>query len=436
MNFFEEVLSMAPRYRILAWAFFWAVVGILTSETGQARAQTLDEGWNVLDGKYRSVKGRLAYILKGQERVEPTDRSQAEAIDLLAKYYTYSVYLRKLDTELGGIRKDYGEFEKEIDGILNSQNRDALQPLVEALRDKVRIHALEVIQLKEARPIHKLYNARVLAKIAKLGQPALADTLITVLNDPQQNDGVRYYIFEAMGTLLSQTQPQQSQPLLSKDLQAKCAEALVTFLEQRKGPDKNASPEEIDGFRLLRREAVRALAKIHTPAFNDKVRPALVLARFAGNDERIQPPPRIDERLEAAIGLARMEPGKDKRYQADYAAGQVAKCLGAFAHMADNERTSKDDRTNKDAHTYPYRLYAAYLKDSLEAMKKISEKNMYVVQIADRGTQVLNKVLGSAEINPNEQTWWRSSQSDPPSKELFQGSADSTVKPGQDVEEK
>lgn len=418
---------MLPRFRIFGWAFLLAVIGALATELDSVRAQTLDEGWNALDQKYRSVSGRVDGFLKGADRVDPSDKSSVEAIDLLAKTYTYGVYLRKLDTEVGGIRKDFASFEKNLDVIL--KGREGLQSLADVLRDKVRIHALEVIQLKEARPIHKLHNARVLAKIAELGQPALAGTLIDVLKDPQQNDGVRYYILQGMGTLLSQVQSPQSTPVLSKDQQAKCAEAIVTFLEQKKGPVKSASTEEIDGFRILRREAIRALAKIHTPAFSDKVRPALVLARFAGNDERIQPPPRIDERVEAAIGLARMEPGKDKRYQADYAAGQVAKCLGEFAHMADVERT------NKEARTFPWRFYAALLKDALEAMKKNNEKNVYVVQVSDRGGRVLNQVHGGTAIEPNEQTWWRSQQSDPPSKELFQGSADSTVKPAQPSEE-
>ncbi len=419
---------MLPRSRIIRWSFPLVLLAVLASNPSPVRAQTLDEGWDRLEGKYRSVHNRVIGFLKGTERVDPSDRSQLEALDLLAKTYTYKVYLNKVD-ESGGIHKDFVGFEKDIDGILQGRDRQALQSLADVLRERVRTHALEVIQLKEARPIHKLYNARVLAKIAELGEPALAGTLVTVLNDREQNAGVQYYILQAMGTLLAQVQQPQATPLLSKDQQAKCAEAIVTFLEQKKGPAKNAPPDEIDGFRILRREAVRALAKIHTPAFSDKVRPALVLAQFAGNDEHIQPLPRIDERLEAAIGLARMDPGKDKRYQADYAAGQIAKCLGEFAYVVSKERA------NKEASAHPWRIYAAQLRDGLEALKRINGKNMYVGQVSERATGLLKRVIEGAVIEGNELTWWRSPQSDPPSKELFQGSPDSSVKPAQPSDE-
>jgi hypothetical protein len=376
------------------------------------------------------VRGRATGLIKGAETFDPNDKSQSEAIDLLAKTYTYAVYLKKLDTERDGIKKDYEAFDKDVDGILKARNRESLQPLAEVLSDRVASHALEVIQLKEARPIHKLHNARILAKIAELGHAGLAGTLVTTLKDSQQNDAVHYWVLKGMETLLSQVQPQQAAPLLSKDQQAKCAEAIVEFLdlEQKKAPSKNAAPEEIDGFRFLRRAAIRALAKIHTPAIDNKTRPALVLARFAGNDERIQPPPSIDERVEAAIGLARMEPGKDKQYQPDYAAGQIAKCLGAFALAAQNDRNN-ENKEKKDLATHPWRVLSALLKDALEAMKRNTGKNDYVAKVADKGAQILNKTMAGSTIDGNDLTYWRSSQSDPPSKELFQGSADSTVKP-------
>ncbi|HEY7330290.1 MAG TPA: hypothetical protein VH592_21810 [Gemmataceae bacterium] len=408
---------MAPRIRWFSWVVVLAVGALLTVELGQTRAQTLNEGWNVLEQKYNGARGLALGFLKGQP-VDPNDKNHQEAIDLLAKTWTYGVYLRKLELQHDGMRKDFAEFERAVDtDILKPRNQQAVQTFAEIFRDKVRVHALEVIQYKDARPIHKLHNARVLAEIAKLGQEELADTLVTVLNDPQQTDGVRYYMFNGLATLLPRLQPAR---------QAKSAAALVEFLEKRKGPDtKKATPEEVDGFIFFRREAIRALAKVRTPAIDDKVRPALVLARYAGNDTSIQPPPRIDERVEAAVGLARMQTSNNKQYQADYAAGQIAKCLGALAQSAEAERANQ-----KDTRTHPWRILAAQLKDALEDLKKINEKNQWVVKLADRGAQVLGDVIKGNPINATEQTWWSSQQSDPPSKELFQGSADSVVKPG------
>lgn len=415
---------MALRKRWFGCMGVLAMVVTLTGELKETRAQTLDEGWNVLEGKFRSGAGNLALGFAKGARVDPNDKNHTDAIDLLAKFYTYGVYLRKLElqpTTVGtrgdSIAKDFDAFSNIVDrDILLAKDRQAMQTFAEIFRDRVRVHALEVIRFNKARPIHKLHNARVLDEIAKLGQPQLADTLLTVLKDPQQTDGVRYYILKGLDTLIPRLQPQQ---------QAKCAEALVEFLDQKKGPGSKAPQEELDGFRMLRRQAVSALAKIRTPAINDNVRPALVLARFAGNDESIQPPPRIDERVEAAYGLARMQAPKDKQYQADYAAGQIAKCLGAFAQAAEAERA-----VAKETRTHPWTIMAAQLQEGLTDLKKNSGTNQYVSRIADRGHQLLNQVIKREQIKDNEQTWWTSAESDPPSKELFQGAADSVIKPG------
>ncbi len=414
---------MAPRMRWFGWLGLLAVVAMLTVELRHIRAQTLNEGWNKLEEKYNAGPRNLALgFLKGA-RVDPNERSHQEAIDLLAKTYTYGVYLQKLDTQPNAMAKDFDALSNAIDkDILRARDAQSMQTFSEIFRDKIRIHALEVIQFKDARPIHKLHNARVLAEIAKLGQPDLAATLITVLKDPQQTAAVHYYMLKGLTTLIPNLPPPQ---------QAKCAVALVEFLEQKKSLPKNATPPEIDGYRVLRREGVRALAKTRAPAIDDKVRPALVLARFAGNDVSIQPPPRIDERIEAAIGLARMQaPPKDRQYQADYAAGQIAKCLGALAQEASSELSNREpNKDARDTRLHPWRILAATLKEALDDLKKHNEKSQYVAKIADQGGKVLNQISKGEQIRGNELTWWTSQDSDPPSKELFQGSPDSIVKP-------
>jgi hypothetical protein len=426
---------MAPRLRLVGWLVPLSLA-VLLVEGRQAQAQTLNEGWQKLDSDYLRVRGRITNFRKGAEKVDRNDKSHVEAIDVLAKTHTYGVYLQKLENPppgKPGMDRTYTDFVSDIRAVTQAKDRQTMQPFGDVFRDKIRIHALEVLEFDQARAIHKLYNARVLAKVAELGQPELADTFIKLLDkDSKQNDGVRYYVLRGLATLLAQVQGPDLTPVLAKPRQANCAEAIIEFLEQRKGPAKSAPPEEIDGFRLLRREAIRALAQIHIPAVKDEVRPALVLARFAGNDASIQPPPRIDERVEAAIGLAHMKSAQDKQYQPDYAAGQIAKCLGTFAQMFDKELS--DIKNNKEMQTRPWRIDALMLKDALTALKTDSGKNAYVAQVASRGMTVLDAIIRGSSVGGNEVTWWTSTESDPPSKEMFQGSADSVVKPAAPAE--
>jgi hypothetical protein len=419
---------MAPQSRWFRWPVLWAVCIGAAMTLPQIQAQTLEDGWTPLNNKSLQARGRLTNLFKGSEKFAG-DKSQIELVDLLAKRYAYGILLNPDMTNPVQLRREMNEFDSYISSL--QKDREMLQPLSDVFRDKVRLRAKEMLDLdnRTAHPIHKIHAARLLAKVAVLGQGQLAETLLAVLKDAKQNDGVRYYLLRGLSTLLAQVQPGTTKPVLTNDEQKKSAEALVEFLEQRKGPSPKAPPDEIDGFRMLRREAIRALAQIHTPTISDKIRPALVLARFAGNDERIQPPPRIDERIEAAMGLARMQTAKDKLYQSDYAAGQIAKCLGAFGQMAKGERA--DYEKNERMMTRPWRIDATMLKEALAVLKTEGGKNEYVARMVERSDQLLGYVINGKTLDANDLTWFNSPESDPPSKELFQGATDSVVKPAQ-----
>jgi hypothetical protein len=396
---------------------------------GAARAQTLSDGWNVLDNKWRTHRGTLRDLFKGTLQADPSNTAHVEAIDTQARYVTYRVYLDHLEGQPSRIEKAYKEFDGDVKDITTGKVPQAMQPLAELYRDKVRVHALEVIQFDKAKPIHKIHNARILARVADLGQgKQLAETLVVVLQDEKQNDAVHYYALRGLRSLLALAQKQQSPPLLTKEEEAKCAEAIIAFLTRKPNLPAGAPQREIDGFRIYRREGVRALAQIHTPAFSDKVRPALTLARFAGADESIQPPPRVDERMEAALGLARMSSAQNKQYQPDYAAGMIARSLGAFFTEAESERERTTDRTR------PWKIDATHLMEALAALKEDSGKNAYVSQVVDRGTRLLTGIVKGGQLDAGQKTWFTTSQSDPPTTELFKGAADTAVKSAKPAE--
>ncbi|HEY7424734.1 MAG TPA: hypothetical protein VH682_10940 [Gemmataceae bacterium] len=414
------------------WRFIFALLlgAFMLAPICVTQAQSLNDGWKALDDEYRGRSKLINALLGGKTATDPGDKKHVEALDLAAKYDTYRVYLDHLEvpdpkqTNRPSIDRVFKDFERNVSGL--ERTKETTKAAAEIYRDKVRLHALEVIQFDKAATVHKIHNARILAEIARLGQPQLAETLVTVLKDDKQNDGVRYYALRGLRNLLALSQPMQS--LLNKDQEAKTAEALLDFLEHKQGPPKGAAPEEIDGFCVLRREVIRALALMHTPAVSDKVRPALTLARFAGGDGGIQPPPRIDERMEAAVGLARMQSAENKEYQADYAAWQIGHCLGAFAQKANEEK--EGDRTR------PWKIDAYRLSEALDALKEINGKNTYVVSVVNRGKRLLGEVMKGSQANTNDVTWFLTPQSDPPSKELFKGAADTVVKPAEEPAEK
>jgi hypothetical protein len=418
------------RYLSQSRLLFGLVLGLsLLAPLAAVRAQTLSDGMRALDDKYKSHRNLLRDLFKGAIQADPGDKNHVEAIDTEARYVTYRVYLDHLEGQPTKIEKAFKDFESDIkDVTTGARNPQVMQPLADVFRDKVRIHALEVIQFDKAKPIHKLHNARILAKVADLGQGKLAETLLTVLQDDKQTGGVHYYVLHGLRGLLGLAQKQQSPPLLTKDEEAKCAEAIIAFLSRKPNLPAGAPQEEVDGFRILRREGVRALAQIRTPSFSDKVRPALTLARFAGADESIQPPPRVDERMEAALGLARMPSAQNKQYQPDYAAGMIARSLAAFITEAEGEKEKPTDRLR------PWKIDASLLIEALKDLKADSPKSTYIGQVADRGTRLLQDIVKGAQLDAGQKTWFTTSQSDPPATELFKGAADTAVKSGKPAE--
>jgi hypothetical protein len=225
---------------------------------GAAWAQTLNGGMNELEDAYRKRRILAGQLLKGTTAFDAGDKTHDEALDLEARYMTYRVYLDRLEVrEEKANRPTIERAFRDFEGDLNylEKGKPGTQAASDVFRDKLRLHALEVIQFEKAKPIHKLFNARILAEVGKLGQAQLADTLVEVLADKTQTDGVRFYALRGLRTLLALPGPMPMQPLLNKAQETKCAEALLDFLEKKQGPSKGAPKDEIDGFRVLRREA-------------------------------------------------------------------------------------------------------------------------------------------------------------------------------------
>ena len=186
----------------------------------------------------------------------------------------------------------------------------------------------------------KVWADEVQPRLAEGNAEYMAEVMLSLVDNPKVNDGVRYYMLRGLASLLALPRP--TQPLLKKETEEKILPSAMKLVE-KKGVFPKATPRgEVEGFKILRREAIKVVAQYRTPIVG-KERPALILARVAGNDQGIVPAPRLDERIEAAIGLARMTAGAAKfpDFQPDYAMFQIASCVGEFGNQADRNRDAK-----------------------------------------------------------------------------------------------
>ncbi len=372
-------------------------------------------------------------LFTGKVALDPNDSEQSKAVDAAARYTLYR-FRDVRSKETGWIDRTYQDFEDlQLRPIL--ANRDKNMGVPELFTKLMVQHAKLVLQspptLREG-PIARVNTARVLARLTKLGQPELADVLLETLAqeiqfdakplEESRNDGVKLYVLRGLGELLA-LQGAMGQPVLSKDREQKVVIALMKFIERKPPLEKGAPADEIEGARVLRREAIRALANGRLPTLEtaEKQRPGLLLLRVVANDG-LTPEPRMDERIEAAIGVARLSPERDKTYQPEYAAHQLiffVQALGAYTNRGLKEEP------------LPLKVYAARLDDALDQMKTTSKSDAVNKAIVEC-LRVLVPIeadgkLTKAEAIDNLTKWELANPSKAES--LYSDLKDATVKP-------
>jgi hypothetical protein len=388
--------------------------------------------------KNRSV---FMKMLRGDDPYDANNKAQQEILDSGAKYVTYRFTWVTIEKDRGKVDEVHRDYEAQLQAIV--RNKTNQQDIANAYTKAVIVRAREVIALRSINTrkpdLARINAARVLAKLAELGQGELADALIDVFNQelardadptgPKRNDGVVYYVLHGMRDLLALPVPAQpGKPVLTPEREKKLAETLQAFTAKAPPFSKDTPAEEIEGYRAMRREAVHGLAYCRAPGMKDKERPAMTLLRIMARDGFL-PEPRIDETAEAAIGLARLRPvpeldGTD--YQPEYAAYQLAQYADYFVKYYLNNLSDPNDK-KKFVEMRPYRIYASRMLEALEAMKA-DIKNEYVAKAIDECRKVLAPVeKGDVTKTLDLEDWLKTNP--PPVQGLFKGVADSTAKP-------
>jgi len=241
--------------------------------------------------------------------------------------------------------------------------------------------------------IVRINAARLLAHVARTGAPAHWPTITTLLADPNTPTGVKHYLFQAAGALLSA--PDVQDPKIRhhmqvvnyqiKDAPQQSAQALGGLVKAIQDCINDPGllvagmsldkPETLTDDQLLvvgfvRHQAVKALAKtkfvrVVGPDGKTPLYPAYTLVRIAMSDPNLLPAPKPAEVADAVIGLCNMAPAEEqlkggfklvKEYNADVVVEAVTAGLVTFA---------KPRAANAFDNTVKWRYYAAELAGAL-----------------------------------------------------------------------
>jgi hypothetical protein len=402
------------------------------------------DGKNVLDDAYaKQQKDNLIdKLLSGAPSADPNNKQHTEALDVAAQWYTYRLTWG-LEAEPGKINGLFNELDNLVFNRLHEGGKKSASS-AELFTLGVIAHADEVlkankkpiVRINAARVLYRLTDrndalaeteADVLARFGAEGRNKLADALAPVIEEPgTAADGARYWALKTLRNLLALPQPTQT---LTREHEEKALAAVLKFLKDRNGTlPAEASPNEFEGFRMLRREAVRALAQGHYPRLaDDKGRPALELLKIAVVDG-VEPPPRLDERVEAAIGVARARADAENGYQPDYAAQQLGIFVYDFIVLYNEEKK----RAQKDQPVRPWAVYASRLYEALDAMNA-QTKDPRVAAVVEASGRMLAEVekgtAGGDRLNPSDlKTLLLDDKA--PKGPLYRGADDAKVTPG------
>jgi hypothetical protein len=344
------------------------------------------------------------------------DNKEAETVKAAACYHIYPLTLSENQFKPGEMDKLVKYTEDFIKKFCKKK------PTSKARQEcaKQTLAALQLILSNVKQPAVARVNAgRLLMRLAaESGMEETADVAREVIAEPKQNDGARYYCFKAVRELYLALGPQAT--IKDKQREGQLITALVQFIERKNPVTSLSAKDEIEGLQTVRREAVKALALCRTPALasNPKVRPALTLARVVGIDGSLSPEPRLDERLEAAIGLASLDPKLSKDYQPHYAVYQIGSFLKDYSGTYLAEKGKR-----------PWKTQAARLNDALKDLDATDPKDAYTKTLTGLASRILASIETDSNPDPAQLAIWLENNKPVDTKSLFKGADDAVVQP-------
>ncbi|HMF13740.1 MAG TPA: hypothetical protein VKE94_15585 [Gemmataceae bacterium] len=432
-NYFQSRVVVAGAFLGVAW---------LAAELSHAPAQQAGKGQERLNYEEKAYLAKANDIKQMLAGSMPADK---KVLDLAAQRYAYRLTL----TELQNKKDEMHILVRDVVNELNSQRREdrqsneAVQILNSALVTRLR----EV--LPNPRPIASINAAIILAHMAKIGHEEATEALAEALADPDMNGGTKVWAAKGLHDFFMLAFPTgEEQPVYFKDKEreARCIKALLTAFDVKLPNNPPPTPEEIDGLRVLRREIISALGATRYPALIDakgasQGNSALTLIRALRNDG-LNPSPRLDEQVEAAIGLAMMKtiPNKDYKAASPYQVDVAAYHLGRFIVDFARRHQSRKEDENK-AHAQPWKTSAAHLSIALAALAKDADafnkndptKNgkmaQYVKGIVKDCLPILKAIEADGDPRPDQLSEFleKSQRDDEP---IYKGDQNSVVKPG------
>jgi hypothetical protein len=268
--------------------------------------------------------------------------------------------------------------------------------------------------LQNAKPIARINAAIVLARLGETGDEAVVKPLLKILNDKKQYDAVKLYALKGLKNVFRAKNQQDAEPFKDRDDESDYVRDMLEFMVRKPNLPPNATQEEMEAFKYVRREAIRAVAQTRHALLLKKnkpipladrrpAQPALELLRIIRNDG-INPAPTFTEQIEAAIGICLMKPRLYPTYQVPHALQHLGLFFVEFADKYEKDRPLSADQKKAPWQKESVRLQEAL--SSLEAVDASPEDKSTIKGFVAAAKPMLKRIEQKSESNIRDLRKW------------------------------
>ena len=420
---------------------FLAALAILSGRAATAQDPKRDDEEVVIESKEKFDGNDRSEVQKLQNGKPPTSSSK-QLLERAAKAYvyrlTYPQFQERLPPE--GSRFDQAksvyDISQELFSLFVFPDPSRNIPQSQQLNQQLYMHEfttalIEPVErvLQNAKPIARINAAIVLAHLGETGDETVVKPLLKILKDKNQYDAVKFWALRGLKNVFRAKNTPDVDRFKDTDDVADYIRDMLDFLARKPDLPANATPAEVEAFKIVRREAVRAVAQTRYPAIEKKKavlgRPALELLRIMRNDG-VNPEPRFDEQVEAAIGVCLMKPRLYPNYQVVYALQQLGVFFLDFADKYEKER-------NKQAKSFPWPIESVRLQQALATLDDVdaSEADKKAIKgfVAEAKGGILKPIQekGATSVD-GLRRWLGKNQLPDNNNTLYKGQKDATIK--------
>jgi hypothetical protein len=307
---------------------FWLLLGlgiVLGPPAGGWSQGQLGGTKDSLQKAFRENSVRRDKLFSGEEAAAAEDKSAMRIAEAAANWYIYR--LTHLTENPLDVQKEFSsEIVKMMERSFDKKeknNRVFINMFGPAL-----VSSMKEVLARDVKtdPATVINAAMMLPTMAKLKQDEVSGYLIELVKEGKTHDVVRLYALKGLKEAMPITiQPGDELELTDKAQNNKrkrdteLVEALTNYIE-RPVNTAGMSVEEVEAVRYVRREAIISLAQAGAPAvlavnmkkkaiLQGAVAPTLLKVLATPFDARasrpgdIKPPPSLQEKIEAALGL-------------------------------------------------------------------------------------------------------------------------------------